>query len=132
MRPAYSQSLHKQETHTLAFAQTPQFCPPCPQVPAFESAEDFLQHVAAVRGKLRRGGTVDMAAAARIVLTDWNDGRIPFYTEPPTRDSGGHAGATIVQNFSVDFSADEVSRASALIPEADPSTYGEISNPDVP
>lgn len=39
---------------------------------------------------------------------DWNDGRILFYTEPPKRDSGGHAAATIVQDWSNDFSADEV------------------------
>ena len=82
----------------------------CLQVPLFKDAEDFLQHVAAARGKLRRGGTVDTAAAARIVLTDWNDGRIPFYTEPPKRDSGGHAAAAIVQDFATDFSADQVCR----------------------
>jgi nuclear GTP-binding protein len=26
-----------------------------------------------------------MIAAARIVLTDWNSGRIPYFTHPPTR-----------------------------------------------
>lgn len=46
--------------------------------------------------------------AVPLVLQDWNDGRIPFYTEPPKRDSGGHAGAAIVQGWSQDFSADEV------------------------
>lgn len=38
------------------------------KVPAFQSADEFLQLVAAARGKLRRGGTVDVAAAARLVL----------------------------------------------------------------
>ena len=38
------------------------------KLPAFDGAQQFLQHVAAARGKLRRGGVVDIEAAARIVL----------------------------------------------------------------
>ena len=49
-----------------------------------------------------------MAAAARVVLTDWNDGRIQFYTEPPQRSSGGHDAAAIVKDWSADFNADQV------------------------
>lgn len=35
---------------------------------SFDSADRFLQLVAAVRGKLQRGGTPNTVAAARIVL----------------------------------------------------------------
>lgn len=45
----------------------------------FDSAEDFLQKVAIVRGKLKKGGIVDVEAAARIVLHDWNEG---IHTSP--------------------------------------------------
>lgn len=44
------------------------------KVPTFNSVDDFLQKVAMVRGKLKKGGIVDVNAAARIVLHDWNEG----------------------------------------------------------
>lgn len=45
---------------------------------SFDTVDDFLQKVAVIRGKLKKGGIVDVAAAARIVLHDWNEG-ISFY-----------------------------------------------------
>lgn len=44
------------------------------KLPSFESVDDFLQKLATVRGKLKKGGIVDVEAAARIVLHDWNEG----------------------------------------------------------
>ncbi len=55
-----------------------------------------------------------MAAAARVVLTDWNDGRIRFYTEPPERSSGGHDAAAIVKDWSADFDADQVGTRAGI------------------
>ncbi|KAG5495215.1 hypothetical protein JKF63_02270 [Porcisia hertigi] len=47
---------------------------------------DFIQQVGMRRGRLTRGGHVDEEATARMILTDWNDGRIPYYTYPPAVD----------------------------------------------
>lgn len=44
------------------------------KIPSFEAAEDFLQKVATARGRLKKGGIVDVDAAARIILRDWNEG----------------------------------------------------------
>lgn len=44
------------------------------KVPDFDNVDDFLQKVATVRGRLKKGGIVDVDAAARIVLHDWNEG----------------------------------------------------------
>jgi ribosome biogenesis GTPase A len=43
-------------------------------MPSFTSVDDFLQKLATLRGKLKKGGTVDVEAAAKIVLHDWNEG----------------------------------------------------------
>ena len=51
---------------------------------------------------------MNVDAAARTVLTDWNDGRIPYYTEPPTRAADTHAAAAIVSDWGAAFSADTV------------------------
>lgn len=50
-------------------------------VSQFKSAEEFLQQVATLRGKLKKGGVVDMEAAARIVLHDWNEGMAYFFVQ---------------------------------------------------
>ena len=55
-----------------------------------------------------QGGTVNVDAAARTVLSDWNDGRIPYFTEPPVRAADDHAAAAIVAGWGASFSADEV------------------------
>lgn len=45
-------------------------------------------------------------AAARAVLKDWNEGKIPYFTAPPA-DTGEHkkADAVIVTEFAADFDA---------------------------
>lgn len=42
----------------------------------FSTVEEFLRLVAEARGKLKKGGVVDVAAAARVVLHDWNTGEL--------------------------------------------------------
>ncbi|KAG5252157.1 guanine nucleotide-binding protein [Salix suchowensis] len=78
------------------------------KIPSFDSVDDFLQKVATVRGRLKKGGIVDVDAAARIVLHDWNEGKIPYYTMPPVRDQGEPSEARIVSEFGKEFNIDEV------------------------
>ncbi|KAG6000094.1 hypothetical protein E4U21_005818 [Claviceps maximensis] len=44
---------------------------------------DFLVQVARKRGRLGRGGVPNIKAAAMAVVTDWRDGRIQGWVEPP-------------------------------------------------
>ncbi|XP_065875407.1 guanine nucleotide-binding protein-like NSN1 [Euphorbia lathyris] len=78
------------------------------KIPAFETVDDFLQKVALVRGRLKKGGIVDVDAAARIVLHDWNEGKIPYYTMPPTRVQEEPSEARIVTELGKEFNIDEV------------------------
>lgn len=54
-------------------------------IPAFPSNDEsiFLGMIAKKYGKLLKGGIPDKVAAARCVLHDWNNGKVPFYTSPP-------------------------------------------------
>eukprot|EP00197_Chlamydomonas_leiostraca_P015563 CAMPEP_0202868082 /NCGR_PEP_ID=MMETSP1391-20130828/10164_1 /ASSEMBLY_ACC=CAM_ASM_000867 /TAXON_ID=1034604 /ORGANISM="Chlamydomonas leiostraca, Strain SAG 11-49" /LENGTH=726 /DNA_ID=CAMNT_0049548195 /DNA_START=12 /DNA_END=2192 /DNA_ORIENTATION=+ len=45
--------------------------------------EDFLTQLAKLSGKLLKGGDADLNTAARMVLYDWQRGKIPFFTLPP-------------------------------------------------
>lgn len=80
------------------------------KVPSFDAVDDFLQKVATVRGKLKKGGIVDVEAAARIVLHDWNEGKIPYYTMPPSRNQNevSESEARIVLELGKEFNIDEV------------------------
>ncbi|CAN0892200.1 Guanine nucleotide-binding protein-like NSN1 [Linum grandiflorum] len=78
------------------------------KIPSFEGVDDFLQKLATVRGRLKKGGIVDVDAAARIVLHDWNAGKIPYYTLPPTRNQEGASEAQIVTELGKEFNIDEV------------------------
>ncbi|XP_051142070.1 guanine nucleotide-binding protein-like NSN1 isoform X1 [Andrographis paniculata] len=78
------------------------------KIPSFYSVDDFLQKVATIRGKLKKGGIVDVDAAARIVLHDWNEGKIPYYTTPPVRNSEDPSEAKIVTELGKEFNVDEV------------------------
>lgn len=77
-------------------------------IPSFNSVDEFLQNVATVRGKLKKGGIIDVDAAARIVLHDWNQGKIPYYTMPPVRHQEEPSEARIVMELGKEFNIDEV------------------------
>ncbi|CAN6282325.1 unnamed protein product [Urochloa humidicola] len=83
------------------------------KVPSFSSVDDFLQKVATLRGKLKKGGVVDVEAAARIVLHDWNEGKIPYYTLPPKRDAGEDSDAVIISEAGKEFNIDEIYKAES-------------------
>jgi nuclear GTP-binding protein len=44
---------------------------------------DFLVQVARKRGRLGRGGVPNLTASATTVITDWRDGRIQGWVDPP-------------------------------------------------
>ena len=56
-------------------------------------AEAFLEALARRAGKLGRGGEPDVNTAAKMVLLDWQRGKIPFYAEPPKGDGECDDGA---------------------------------------
>jgi len=48
----------------------------------------FLAGVARVNALIKKGGLIDHATAARIVLRDWSTGRFARYSSPPTSPAG--------------------------------------------
>ncbi|BDA48334.1 Nuclear/nucleolar GTPase 2 [Coccomyxa sp. Obi] len=53
------------------------------KVRSWTDAEDFLTKLAQASGKLMRGGEPDLNTAAKMVLYDWQRGKIPFFKLPP-------------------------------------------------
>jgi nuclear GTP-binding protein len=48
-------------------------------------AEDLLEKLARMKGRLLKGGEPDIEGVAKIVLNDWVRGRLPFFVAPPER-----------------------------------------------
>ncbi|KAF8876800.1 hypothetical protein CPB84DRAFT_382967 [Gymnopilus junonius] len=53
-------------------------------LPESSSTLEFLTMLALTNGRLLKGGTPDLNSAARQVLTDWNQQKIPYFSLPPS------------------------------------------------
>ncbi|XP_028985926.1 nucleolar GTP-binding protein 2 [Betta splendens] len=53
------------------------------RIPTWNSPEDFLEKLAYRTGKLLKGGEPDLSTVSKMVLNDWQRGRIPFFVKPP-------------------------------------------------
>ncbi|KAA8495697.1 Guanine nucleotide-binding protein-like NSN1 [Porphyridium purpureum] len=81
-------------------------------LPEFQDSKEFLGMVAKLRGKVGKRGVLDLEGAARVVLTEWNAGKIPFYTLPPSGPSSAHLSAQILSSYGPDF---DLSHADTVI-----------------
>ncbi|NXN53577.1 NOG2 protein, partial [Rynchops niger] len=54
----------------------------------WKNTEDFLEKLACRTGKLLKGGEPDLQTVSKMVLNDWQRGRIPFFVKPPNAETG--------------------------------------------
>lgn len=54
------------------------------KIRGWEDSGDFLEQLARQTGRLLKGAEPDINAAAKVVLNDWQRGRIPYFKMPPT------------------------------------------------
>ena len=57
------------------------------KIDSWNDHEDFLEQLAKKGGRLLKGGEPDKSTAAKMVLQDWQRGRIPYYSYPPNYDT---------------------------------------------
>ncbi|KAL3508651.1 hypothetical protein ACH5RR_028052 [Cinchona calisaya] len=58
----------------------------------WEDENDFLVQLCKTTGKLLRGGEPDLMTAAKMVLHDWQRGKIPFFVPPPKQEDDSSEG----------------------------------------
>ncbi|XP_058750623.1 nuclear/nucleolar GTPase 2-like [Vicia villosa] len=75
---------------------------------------DFLLQLCKSSGKLLKGGEPDLMTAAKMILHDWQRGKIPFFVPPPRQNDGSEAEEPNVNGIDVDDTVDP-NQASAAI-----------------
>lgn len=55
----------------------------------WESPEDFLEKLARKSGRLLKGGEPDISTMSKMVLNDWQRGKLPYFVPPPGSESDG-------------------------------------------
>ncbi|KFO78779.1 nucleolar GTP-binding protein 2 [Cuculus canorus] len=58
------------------------------KIDSWEDTEDFLEKLACRTGKLLKGGEPDTQTVSKMVLNDWQRGRIPYFVKPPNAETG--------------------------------------------
>lgn len=76
------------------------------RIEEWSSPTDFLEKLAIRSGKLLKKGEPDIRIVARIVLNDWQRGKLPFYVCPPgfeeplNKETSDNENLSVVQDFS--------------------------------
>lgn len=84
------------------------------RIAGFKNATQFLVNIANVRGKFKKGGVADMEAAARVVIDDWNSGKMNHYVPPPGFDPTILLGYKQAGEALVDHKDDTLEKAKTL------------------
>ncbi|XP_076956939.1 nuclear/nucleolar GTPase 2-like [Bidens hawaiensis] len=81
------------------------------KIKQWEDENDFLVQLCKLTGKLLRGGEPDLMTAAKMVLHDWQRGKIPFFVPPPKQD-GPEEADVAKENVVVDEDKDLAAKRS--------------------
>ncbi|EGD75044.1 ribosome export GTPase [Salpingoeca rosetta] len=99
---------------------------------------DFLEQLAKKTGKLLKGGDPNVSAVARIVLQDWQRGRLPYFIMPPDNPeynkdvSTNNFGVTQkIEGMQVTAKFDAVDlHGAALLPEGEEKDEAAVEDGD--
>ncbi|KAI1287588.1 Nucleolar GTP-binding protein 2 [Halotydeus destructor] len=67
------------------------------KVTEWENCEDFLIKLAQRTGKLLKGGEPCLPAVAKMVLNDWQRGKLPYFVKPPPKEGEDEGAPTAVK-----------------------------------
>uniref|UniRef100_A0A3P8WW60 Nucleolar GTP-binding protein 2 n=1 Tax=Cynoglossus semilaevis TaxID=244447 RepID=A0A3P8WW60_CYNSE len=86
--PVQVEKIKNPEEHIGAVLERakPEYIQKTYRIPSWTSAQDFLEKLALRTGKLLKGGEPDLSTVSKMVLNDWQRGRIPFFVKPPGPD----------------------------------------------
>ncbi|CAJ1956918.1 unnamed protein product [Sphenostylis stenocarpa] len=98
------------------------------RIKEWDDENDFLLQLCRASGKLLKGGEPDLMTGAKMVLHDWQRGRIPFFVPPPRQDEASEE--PNVNGVDIDDAVDSNEASAAIKAIADVlSSQQQISVP---
>uniref|UniRef100_A0A0K0G0P0 Guanine nucleotide-binding protein-like 3 homolog n=1 Tax=Strongyloides venezuelensis TaxID=75913 RepID=A0A0K0G0P0_STRVS len=93
------------------------------KIPEFSTPIQFLDLIARRIGRIGKGGITDKKAAAKFVLHEWHDGKLPYHTIPPENVSNvkteeAICDASLLTTMSKEFSLDDIDEEQIKIVES--------------
>lgn len=79
------------------------------KIATFKNANDLVTMVAQKRNRVGHGGVLDLEGTARMIITDWCLGKIPYMTRPPER-TNVHVEASVVSAWGKEFDIAAIER----------------------
>lgn len=78
----------------------PQYIATAYGITAYTSVDNFLDQYARITGKLLKGGEPDTQKVARMILNDFQRGKLPYYMIPPNMTNNGDDSDTTINHNS--------------------------------
>lgn len=66
------------------------------KIPEWTDHIDFLAKLAARTGKLLKGGEPDINTVSKMILNDWQRGKLPYFVKPPQQEQNSDDGSAAV------------------------------------
>ncbi|XP_066273354.1 uncharacterized protein [Branchiostoma lanceolatum] len=107
------------------------------KLPVWDGPTDFLENMARRTGKLLKGGEPDVSTVAKMVLNDFQRGRLPYFVKPPGADLEIQKPSKSTESSSqplIKFvpAAGETEDESTCATTSEPETTTETEQEDVP
>ncbi|NXT85734.1 NOG2 protein, partial [Zapornia atra] len=99
------------------------------KIDSWKDTEEFLEKLASRTGKLLKGGEPDLQTVSKMVLNDWQRGRIPFFVKPPNAEAGPQPHALeVAMTSSQDTNEEKISESveSSVEPAEEKNNTDEI------
>lgn len=105
----------------------------------WRDVNDFLEQLAKARGKLIAGGEADAEAAARMVLYDWQRGKLPWFSAPPFESNQQYRDAVtlpqekqmkLIEHYNNFNIVDDRIEFGATVPDVTIESDDELANVD--
>lgn len=94
----------------------------------YSTPEEFYNLKAARTGRFKKGGIPNVEAAARDLLSDWNQGKIRYYTIPPEDNADVHISSKIITEMAEEFNLENFeSMETEILDQIDQSTSDDKS-----
>uniref|UniRef100_UPI00398E780C nucleolar GTP-binding protein 2 n=1 Tax=Pristiophorus japonicus TaxID=55135 RepID=UPI00398E780C len=84
------------------------------KIDCWGDAVDFLEKLAFRMGKLLKGGEPDIQTVSKMVLNDWQRGRIPFFVKPPN----AVVSSQLLDTLKVDKESKDIDQVKESLEEA--------------